>query len=97
MTESLPRVKGLVLMTPYYIEINPADAMRARMDEYGAICRRIAERRHTHFVDTQAAFNRVLKHYHSSYFAWDRVHPNTQGHAVLASAFLDCVGFNWNR
>ena len=35
VAETLPRVQGLVLMTPFYIEPNPQDAMRARMDEYG--------------------------------------------------------------
>ena len=38
--KTLPHVKGMVLMTPYYIESNPQDAMRARMDEYGAICKK---------------------------------------------------------
>jgi lysophospholipase L1-like esterase len=38
------RVKGVFLMTPYYMEPNPADTMRARMDEYGAVCQRLAEK-----------------------------------------------------
>ncbi len=96
VADTLPRVKQLVLMTPYYIESNPADAMRARMDEYGAICRKIAgQHPGVILIDTQAAFNRVLEYYHSAYFAWDRVHPNTQGHAVLARAFLDGADFEW--
>jgi len=90
-----PVVKGMVLMTPYYIEDNPADAMRARMDEYGAICKKLAKKHKLIFVDTQAAFNEVLKHYHSSYFAWDRVHPNIPGANVLARAFLNGIGFEW--
>jgi lysophospholipase L1-like esterase len=32
---TLPKVKGMVLMTPFYIEPNRADAMRAAMDRYG--------------------------------------------------------------
>ncbi len=90
-----PVVKGLVLMTPYYIEDNPADAMRARMDEYSAICKKLAEKHNLIFVDTQKAYNDVLKHYHSSYFAWDRVHPNIPGAHVQAKAFLNAVGFEW--
>jgi lysophospholipase L1-like esterase len=38
------RVKGIFLMTPYYMEPNAADTMRARMDEYGAACRRLLYR-----------------------------------------------------
>lgn len=33
------KVKGIVLMTPYYMEPCKEDWMRARMDEYGAIVR----------------------------------------------------------
>ena len=90
-----PIVKGLVLMTPYFIEPNPADAMRATMDRYGAVVRKLAAKYNTLFVDTQAAFNNVLQHCHPASLAWDRVHPNVTGHMILARAFLDAVGFEW--
>ena len=32
---TLPHVKGMILMTPYFMEPNRADPMRARMDAYG--------------------------------------------------------------
>ena len=93
---TLPALKdGMMIMTPYYIEDNPQDKMRARMDEYGAICRKIAAKYNTLFVDTQAAFNEVLKYHHSSYFAWDRVHPNIPGAHVIARAYLNALGFKW--
>ena len=91
-----PKVSGLVLMTPFYIEPNPADAMRARMDEYGAIVKKLARKHGAIAVDTQAAFNRHLEHVHSSAIAWDRVHPNQIGHQILARSFLDAVAFDWN-
>ena len=86
------KVKGLVLMSPFYIEPNPADAMRARMDEYGAIVKKTARKHGALFVDTQAAFNGALRHMHANNLAWDRVHPNNIGHAILARAFLNAVG-----
>lgn len=86
------KVKGLVLMSPFYIEPNPADAMRARMDEYGAIVRQTAAKHQALFIDTQAAFNGALQHMHANNLAWDRVHPNNIGHAILARAFLKAVG-----
>lgn len=94
---TLPHVRGMILMTPCYVEASTADAMRARMDDYGAIVRSIAQRHGTMFVDTQAAFAPVLAHMHSAAIAWDRVHPNHIGHAVLARAFLTAVGFDWSR
>lgn len=93
---TLPRVKGMVLMTPFYLEPDRRDAMRATMDQYGQIVREIAAQRGTLFVDTQAAMTGLLKNYHSAYIAWDRVHPNIIGHTALARAFLDAVGFKWN-
>ncbi|EXX90304.1 GDSL family lipase [Paenibacillus darwinianus] len=92
-----PTVKGLVLMTPFYIESNPDDAMRRAMDEYGTVVRRIAGEHGLLFVDTQKAFNQVLKELYSATLAWDRVHPTQTGHMVLARAFLKAVGFDWSR
>ena len=88
---------GLVLMTPYYLEPNKADAMRARMDVYGNICAKIARETGVIFVDLQAEFDKVLKYRHSAYIAWDRVHPNIYGATVIARAFLDAVGFDFNH
>jgi lysophospholipase L1-like esterase len=92
-----PRLKGLVLMTPFYIEPNPKDAMRARMDEYGAIVKKVAKKHKTLVVDTQAAMDAVLKHYYPATLGWDRVHPNQTGHMVLARAFLNGIGFQYHR
>jgi len=86
------KVKNLVLMSPFYIEPNPADAMRARMDEYGAIVKKTAAKHQALFIDTQAAFNTPLQHMHANNLAWDRVHPNNIGHAIIARAFLNAVG-----
>jgi lysophospholipase L1-like esterase len=97
IAQTVSRVTGIVLMTPFYIEPNPADAMRAAMDRYGAAVQRVAAKHGTRFVDTQAAFNALLAHCHSASIAWDRVHPNHIGHMVLARAFLQAVGFEWAR
>jgi len=87
-----PKLKGLIMMAPFYIEPNRADAMRARMDEYGALVKKVAARHDALFIDTQAAFEPVLQHLHANAIAWDRVHPNIIGHAVIARAFMQAVG-----
>lgn len=92
--KTLPVTKGMVLMTPYLIESNRKDAMRARMEQYGKIVRKTATKYKTLFVDTQAAFDEVLQHVHAMSIAWDRVHPNAAGHMLLARAFLKGIGFN---
>ncbi|MCT8137091.1 SGNH/GDSL hydrolase family protein [Anaerobacillus sp. CMMVII] len=95
--ETKPKVKGLVLMTPYYLESNEQDAMRQTMDQYGEVVKQLAEKYDCIFIDTQAAFNVVLKDLYSSTLAWDRVHPTATGHMVLARAFLREIGFDWDR
>jgi lysophospholipase L1-like esterase len=88
-------LKGLVLLSPFFIEPSRQDRMRARMDEYGAIVAATAKRHDAIFVDVQAAFDRVLARMHAAALAWDRVHPNAIGHMVIARAFLGAVGYEW--
>jgi lysophospholipase L1-like esterase len=92
-----PLLKGLILMTPFFIDPNRNDTMRAKMDQYGDVVRRLAAKHSTVFVDTQAAFDRVLEHLYSAALAWDRVHPNQAGHMVLARAFLQAVGYRFDK
>src|SRR5690606_13507030 len=87
-----PTVSDLILMTPYYIEPDCVEPMRARMDQYGAVIKRLALKYETTFVDTQAAFNAVLPHVHPGALAGDRVHPNLTGHHIIARAFLKAIG-----
>lgn len=94
-SQTRPLVKGLVLMTPFYIEPNKKDAMRATMDRYGSAVKKIAAKHNAIPVDTQAAFDDILKHYYPATLAWDRVHPTVTGHTVIARAFLNAVGFKW--
>lgn len=95
LTRTLPLVPNVVLMTPFYIEPNTNDAMRAQMDRYGAIVGKLAQKHGALFVDTQAAFDAVLTAYYPASLAWDRVHPSLTGHMVLARAFLNAAGFEW--
>jgi lysophospholipase L1-like esterase len=90
-----PLVEGLVLMTPFYIEPNREDAMRHTMDRYGEVVKRIAAEIGAVLVDTQAAFDRVMKVTYPATLAWDRVHPNMAGHMTIAHAFLKEIGFEW--
>lgn len=90
-----PQLKGLVLLTPYYIQPDLNDPMRAKMDTYTALVKQIANAYDAILVDTQAAFDAVLEHVAPTALADDLVHPGTTGHMVLARAFLSAVGFEW--
>jgi lysophospholipase L1-like esterase len=91
-----PALKGLVLMTPYFIETNKVDSMRSMMDEYGNVVAKLAAEFDAVFVDTQAAFDAYLKHMPTQTLCGDRVHPNRVGHMVIAKAFLDAMKFDWS-
>jgi lysophospholipase L1-like esterase len=93
--ETRPRLKGLILMTPYFIDLDKTDPMRAMMDEYGQVVRQLAEKYQAVFVDTQSAFDTFLNSGHPMSLAWDRVHPSLTGHMLIARAFLDAIGFAW--
>ena len=86
-----PKLKGLVLMTPYVVDANLLDPMRQRMDEYGAAVKEIAEEFEAIFVDTQAAFDALLSHNHPASVAWDRIHCGPVGHMTIARAFLHAI------
>jgi len=89
------KVKGVFLITPYYIEPNRMDMMRARMDEYCAICKKLAKEYDCIFVDFQQMFEDFCKIRHSSYLAWDRVHPNQIGATLMAREFLSHCGYKY--
>lgn len=92
---TLSSVKGMILMTPYYMEPNKEDSMRSTLDKYGEAVKEMAKKYGTVLVDTQAAFDELLKHRHSSSIGWDRVHPNITGHMLIARTFLNAVGYDW--
>lgn len=83
----------LILLTPYMIEADRTQPMRAEMDRYGEEVKVVAAEYGAVLVDTQAAFNEVLQHTSPEDWAEDRIHPNGPGHAVIAIAFLRAVGF----
>ena len=86
-----PSLDGLILMTPFFLEPNAQDPMRAMMDNYGAITKKLAEEFGAVFVDTQAAFDAYLAHRPNSSLCADRVPPNNIGHMILARAFVDAL------
>jgi lysophospholipase L1-like esterase len=92
LARTRPRLKGLVLMTPYYVQDERRDLMRLQMDEYGLVVKDLASRHHALLVDTQAAIDKVLERLNYSLIAADRVHPTELGHKVLANAFLRTIG-----
>ena len=91
------KVKGVFLLSPYIIEPLREDAMRKRMDEYVAVCKKLAEKYSLIYVDFQSMFENYCKYKHSAYIAWDRIHPNQKGSTLMAKAFLEKCDFDFNK
>lgn len=91
------KVKGIFIISPYYIEANREDFMRKRMDEYVQICKKLAKKYSLYFVDFQNMFENFCKVQHSSKLAWDRVHPNRMGAMLQAKEFVKHIDFDFNR
>lgn len=81
----------VVLMSPFYIEPNSADAMRQQMNAYGRIVAKCAEQHKCIFVNLQAEFDKLLTELYPAAIARDRVHPTLSGHFVIARAFLGAI------
>jgi lysophospholipase L1-like esterase len=94
VAQTRPLVKGLVLMSPYFLEPNRSEPMRAMMDDYGTAMRKISKQHQAIFVDIQAEFDVLMRDIHPMTLAWDRVHPSQTGHMLLARSFLHAVGFD---
>lgn len=87
-------VKGIFVLSPYYMEPLREDPMRARMEEYADVCRDAAKKYSAEFVDIQSVFDRYFNYRHSSFIAWDRIHPNLIGATLIAREFLAHCGFD---
>ena len=94
IAQTLPITKGMILMTPYIMEPNKNDPMRARMDEYTAIVKDLAAKYNLICVDLQTAWDKLFEHMHPMNIAWDRIHPNQIGAMYIAKNFLSAVGFS---
>ena len=71
--------------------------MRKRMDEYVEICRKLAKKHSCIFVDFQKMYEEYCKTRHSSFIAWDRIHPNQIGATLMAREFLKHCDFDYEH
>lgn len=88
-------VKGVILMTPFFIEGNTSDRIREMADIYGNAVKKIALRHKAVLVDVQQAFDRYLEHHYSLEIAGDRIHPTQTGNMIIARAWLQALGYSW--
>ncbi len=94
LERTLPVVKGVIILSPYYMETNREDKMRRMCDEYGKICADVAKKYNCRFVNIQQAFDDYLVYRYPAYISWDRVHPGEIGSTIIAREFLKAIGID---
>lgn len=96
ISSTLPTVKGMILMTPFFMEQNREDPMRKRMDEYGAIVRKLGQKHGLLTLDLQQVWDDFFaRGIHPHAITWDCIHPGDTGRMVLVRAFLKAIGYEW--
>lgn len=95
--QTLPQVKGMILMGPFMIEENKEQPMRKMVEEYAEVARTLAEKYDLLYIDLQKKMNKFLESLSSYHISQDRVHPNIKGHMIIAKAFMDAIGTDWTK
>lgn len=90
-TMALQSAKGMIFISPYYIEANREDAMRKRMDEYREAAQEVAVHYKQTYIDIQQRIDEFLTFHYSSALSSDRVHPNQVGHMLIAQEFIKAI------
>lgn len=91
---TIDKVKGIVLMTPFYTDFNYDDPMTKMVSEYADEVKNLATEYGLVFCDVQKEFDDVQKKLHHMELSSDRVHPNgghMPGHFIIAKAFLKAI------
>ncbi len=85
---TIHHVKGIILMTPFYITTSLDNAMRQETLHYAYIMESISRQYKTKLVHTQAWIDPFLKRTHVKRLSDDGVHPNPITHMILAKAWI---------
>lgn len=97
VVSTMPLVKNIIMITPYYLSTNRQDAMRKRMDKYSDACRNIAAKYELILFDLQAAYDRLLTHLNYKVISQDKIHPNDIGTMFMAIEFLKKIDFDFTN
>lgn len=92
MIEKIKVKAKVILITPFFLELNKKDEMRAMTDEYADVVRKLATEYDVILVDMQAEFDKLLPILYTNKLSSDRVHPNPVAHYFIAKKVLETLG-----
>lgn len=82
---------GVILATPFYLELNKTDVLRKKVDGFGEICRNLAKAYELPFVDLQNHFDEFITKVSHYEMSKDRIHINLTGHMFIADRIYDLL------
>lgn len=90
--DALPFVR-LVLCEPFVLRAGDVtEAARETLTAYGGVVRRLVTEFSAVFVPFQVVFADALRLAPDEYWSFDGIHPNAQGHWLMAKAWLMATG-----
>ena len=89
---TINKVKGLFVISPFYMESNNDDPMKKMTVQYAKIAKEVAEKYGATYIDVQEDFDKHLEHRYPAYISWDRVHPNWVGSMIIAAKIMKTLG-----
>ncbi|MDL2292087.1 SGNH/GDSL hydrolase family protein [Acholeplasma sp. OttesenSCG-928-E16] len=82
---------GVILGSPFVVDKNKKDPLRAKLDTYNNILKEIATKYDLRYVDIQSRFDKVLNKIHSYVMTNDRIHLNFTGHMIIMEEILAAI------
>lgn len=86
------KVKGIILLSPFMVEKNEADPVRAMVDRYRKIVETTAKDYDLIYGNVQEKIDGFLEQQSSYVLSSDRVHPSLAGHLLIAQTWLEITG-----
>lgn len=84
----------LMMVTPFYLELNKKDVFRKKLDGFGNICRQLSVQYDVPLVDLQQVFDKFIKKASPYEMSKDRIHINLTGHMLIADAIYAALTKN---
>lgn len=88
-------LKGMMLISPIFFELNKEDIFMKRITEYSGICKRLASEYGADFCDLQPEIDRLCRSVYTTTFSPDRVHPAPVSHFAIAKEILKHINFEF--
>lgn len=90
-----PVVKQMYLIGAFMMIETKDYPMRKMVERYADITKELAKKYELPYIDVQARMDAFMESLPAYTLSSDHVHPNVQGHMIVAKAFLDEIGFEW--